>query len=62
MPRDRYRRRALLTVLYMPALIVSGPAAITLCQWTGARRPMAFILVAVLAAYAWAIPRTRRLP
>ncbi|HTU25091.1 MAG TPA: hypothetical protein VMF30_06825 [Pirellulales bacterium] len=57
---ERYLPPALLTVLPMPVFLVVAPLAVQLWSWTDSRVPLILVPLAVVAAYAWCIPRTRR--
>jgi hypothetical protein len=53
---ERYLPLSLLTVLYLPVLVVAVPIAVEVTRWVGGSLPWAVSLVAlaVIAAYAWA--------
>lgn len=58
--RERNLPPILLTVLYIPVMIVAAPLALGLAQLTSSKAPLVLIPGALVAAYGWAIPRIRR--
>jgi hypothetical protein len=60
--RKRELPPVLLTVLYLPVLLLVTPLVLELLEWTGRREVLWLVPVAIFAAYVWAIPRVRRLP
>jgi hypothetical protein len=59
--RKRDLPPVLLTVLYLPVLVLVTPLALALMGWTGRKEVLWLVPAAIVAAYIWVIPRVRRL-
>ena len=60
--RERNLPPSLLTVLYLPVTLVAAPLALEVTSFFRSPVPLILIPIAVIVAYAWAIPRVRRFP
>jgi hypothetical protein len=58
---ERYLPPMLLTTLYTPVIAVASVVSAEMASWLRSPVPFLLIPIALIGAYAWLIPRVRRL-